>query len=453
MKGAHPSIGVDRTPVLTGSHAESARAVAIAVASRLLDGERLDSARGDTARVLEMAGAPARRWSGPGLSGATAGGALLCGELDRSSPGDGWDRRGHALLTAVVRSAQSDLAPLGLYDGIAGIGYVASRLAAGRDRYVKLLASVDKAILGGVNARCATLMNANGLAVRDWDLISGITGVGVCALARLPVPAARTALERILTALVELSGEIGGVPRWWTPAEHLVGYLREHAPGGGVNCGVAHGVPGALALMALARLNGVEVSRQLDATRRTARWLADQAHAGPWGPEWPATVPVRARWSGPGPGVAPARPGWCYGNAGIARALWLCGHALDDAAHVDLGVQAMRQALTRQTHEHPLGSATFCHGVAGLAHVALGMATESHDDQLAANAKGLCLELLNRFDPDTAFGFRDHAAAQDGSLVEVDDPTLLSGAAGTALVLLSAAGDRDSGWDRAMLLS
>ena len=52
--------------------------------------------------------------------------------------------------------------------------------------------------------------------------------------------------------------------------------MREHAPEGNLNCGVAHGAPGSLALMSLALTEGVEVRGQVDAMRRMADWLAAQ---------------------------------------------------------------------------------------------------------------------------------------------------------------------------------
>jgi lantibiotic biosynthesis protein len=438
-------------PLLTDDDAERARAVALEVASRLVDQERVDQALAQAGPALERAGLPTADWSMPGLSGANSSVALVCAQLDRLYPDAGWDRLGHICLTAAAEAAGRDGMPLGLYEGVAGLGYSAERLAGGRARYGMLLTSVDEVLTGFVGASRARLEQARGLPVRAWDLISGITGIGVYLLARRTVPAARAALEQVLAALVDLSREAGGAPRWATPAEQLFEDMRESAPEGNVNCGVAHGAPGPLALMALALLNGVEVGGQIDAMRRVAAWLAARALPGRWGPEWPAAVPLgAASTAGPPPA---ARPGWCYGNAGVARALWLTGRALEETEHVRLAVRALRQALERQQAELPLDSPTLCHGVAGLAQVALRIAADSGDDDLSRQAGGLCLGLVERFDADAPLGYRDVAGASGGARLDVDNPTLLSGASGTALVLLAAATDREPGWDRAMLLS
>jgi lantibiotic biosynthesis protein len=420
-------------PVLTGADAERARAVALEVASRL------------AAREHAAEDPPT-----PGLSSADSSTALVCAQLDRLLPEAGWDRAGHLHLTAAGRTAERDGTPLGLFNGVAGLGYTAQRLAAGRTRYGTLLGAIDDAIAGGVATSSARLAGMSGMPVRAWDLISGITGIGVYLLARREEPAARAALDEILSALVELMTKTDGAPRWATPHEHLYEDMRETAPEGNLNCGLAHGAPGPLALMSLALAEGVEVSGQADAARRLADWVAGQGRRGRFGPEWPAAIPLGENHRAEQP---PARPGWCYGNAGVGRTLWLAGAALDEPELARLAEQAVRAAVERQRKDRPLRAPTLCHGTAGLAQVTLRMAADSGAEDLSREARMLCLDLLERFDPDAPLGYRGEAQMRDLPNATVDDPDLLDGAAGPPLVLLAAATDTDPGWDRALLLS
>jgi hypothetical protein len=288
--------------------------------------------------------------------------------------------------------------------------------------------------------------------VAEWDLISGLTGVGVHLLGRRELPERRDALEHVLGGLVALAGDGGEPPRWSTPPDKLYTNLRELTPAGNVNCGLSHGVPGPLALMSLALEAGVEVPGQLDAMRRTADWLAAQAFPGRFGPEWPAAVPLA---DGAGPAARPgaALPGWCYGNAGVARALWLSSSALADPGLAGTALEALKVALARQRTERPLQAPTLCHGTAGLAQVSLRVAADSGDPEIATAARDLCLELVDVFEPDAPLGYRDVTVGKREPRLAVDDPTLLAGAAGTALVLLAGADDHDPEWDRALLLS
>jgi hypothetical protein len=454
--------------LLSGDDAQRARSVAREVATRLTTPELVERTLADSGGRLAEAGAQARGWSRAGLSGAGCSAALLCSQLDLSEPGAGWDRRGHLGLSAAAEEAGRAATTLGLYDGLAGLGFSAALLAGGRPRYGGLLASVDDAITAAATPRSAELAKARGLPVAEWDLISGITGVGVHLLGRRELPAQRDALEQVLAALVALASDDGGdgePPRWATPAEALYKNLRELTPAGNVNCGLSHGVPGPVALMSLALEAGVEVRGQADALRRTADWVAAQALPGRFGPEWPAAVPLR---DGARPATAehttaaappardhaaPALPGWCYGNAGVARALWLGSRALGDPALAKTALDAVRQALARQRAERPLTAPTLCHGTAGLAQVSLRIAAESGDPDVTGGARDLCLELIDGFDPDAPLGYRDVTSGRGEPRMAVDDPTFLAGAAGTALVLLAAAGDHDPEWDRALLLS
>jgi hypothetical protein len=85
--------------------------------------------------------------------------------------------------------------------------------------------------------------------------------------------------------------------------------------------------------------------------------------------------------------------------------------------------------------------------------VSLRIAADSGDPEIASGARELCLELIDVFEPDAPLGYRDVTVGKSEPRLAVDDPTLLAGAAGTALVLLAGADDHDPEWDRALLLS
>ena len=182
--------------MLAGEDAERARGVAREVAGRLTSpdmGARLEAGR----NALAAAGAQARGWWRPGLGGGACSVALLCAQLDRAEPGAGWDRRGHAALSSAADAAGRDGTPLGLFEGLAGLGFSACRLAAGRNRYGALLRSVDDVLTSVLGARCAELRRAHGLPVHEWDLVSGVTGIGAHLLGRRDEPEARVALEAL----------------------------------------------------------------------------------------------------------------------------------------------------------------------------------------------------------------------------------------------------------------
>jgi hypothetical protein len=387
------------------------------------------------------------RWREHTIAQGQAGLAVLYAAMDASQPGRGWDRVGHAALAGAASAAERARRIDGsLYTGLAGLGFAAVMLAAGRPRYDRFLTAVDRALLPVVAAEIRHLdREPGGCAVRQFDLISGLSGVGAYLLARREVPDAAGALRDLLCCLARLLDADRTPPRWHTPADHLDQDQRGWYPDGNLNCGLAHGLPGPLALLAISLRAGVVTDGTVEAARGAARWLAEHRLDDQWGPNWPNALPL-APVEGQPP--APARASWCYGSPGIARALWLTGEALDDDPSRELAVAAMRAALARPPELRGLSSPTFCHGSAGLLRITTRFATDTGLPDLAQAAAALAADLLGGFEPGSILGYRD---VEPGG-VRVDQPGLLSGAPGVALALLGAAAAAGPDWDRLFLL-
>ena len=419
--------------------------VASEVAGRLADPAVLDAAVGASRRQTTLP--LGIRWREHTIAQGQAGLAVLYAAMDAAQPARGWDRVGHAAL-ARAGSAAERAGWIGgsLYTGLAGLGFAAVTLAAGRPRYDRFLTAVDRALLPVVAADIRRLdRQPGGCAVRQFDLISGLSGVGAYLLARRAVPEAAGTLRALLGCLVRLLDAGRSPPRWHTPADQLDQDQRAWYPDGNLNCGLAHGLPGPLALLAISLRAGVVVDGAWEAAKGAARWLAEHRLDDEWGPNWPNALPLA-----PAEGLRPppARASWCYGSPGVARTLWLAGEALDDDGSRELAVAAMRAALARPPAGRGLSSPTFCHGTAGLLRITTRFATDTGLPDLAEATATLAADLLGEFEPGSVLGYRD--VEPDG--VRVDQPGLLSGAPGVALALLGATATVDPDWDRLFLL-
>jgi class I lanthipeptide synthase len=411
----------------------------------------------DPARVAETAAAAAGQtahpasvhWRAHAVGQGHAGLALLFAALDQRLPGDGWDLTAHRHLEVAVRAAERQpRLPAGLFAGLGGIGLVASCLSGGGGRYRRLLAAVDHALVPRVIRLARPSPGAaggRGGPVRAFDLISGLTGIGAYLLLRRSEPGPRAALAALLGRLVELTGEDGGLPRWHTPAGLLPPEELVRFPDGNLNCGLAHGIPGPLAVLAVALRDGAEVPGLAGAVDRTAAWLAAHRADDEFGPNWPGAVPLD---QAPGP-PGPTRSAWCYGGPGVAGVLWLAGQALDHPGHRELAVAAVEAALARPPSRRRTDSPTFCHGQAGLLAVTAAFARRTGRPGLAAAAAVLTGELLDRFEPASALGYRDLEAGGRA----LDQPALLTGAPGVALALLGATTPTEPAWARLFLLA
>jgi lantibiotic biosynthesis protein len=225
--------------------------------------------------------------------------------------------------------------------------------------------------------------------------------------------------------------------------------MAEHYPAGNLNCGLAHGIPGPLAVMALALEAGISVDGLRAAVECTGDWIVRHRTSDQFGLNWPTVVPYT-----PDGVISPdrldsSRAAWCYGTPGVARALWLAGRALNDEALRRLAIEGMAAIYRRPIPARCIDSPTFCHGVAGLLQVTLRFAYDTGLPLFTEAASALCDQLLSLYDPDRSLGFC--CIEPGGNLI--DKPDLLDGAPGVVLVLLAASTDVEPTWDRLFLLS
>ena len=85
----------------------------------------------------------------------------------------------------------------------------------------------------------------------SYDLIVGLTGLGVYALQRYPRPVATECLRQVVERLQECARRDEHGLYWWTPPAEILGEeSRKQYSSGRVDLGVAHGVAGAVAFLA-----------------------------------------------------------------------------------------------------------------------------------------------------------------------------------------------------------
>ncbi|GII80000.1 hypothetical protein Sru01_49820 [Sphaerisporangium rufum] len=381
-------------------------------------------------------------WYPGSLNEGPLGVALLHAELgDRAAA--------HAHLSGAARFLAGPEGARGrsLLTGLPALLFATRAAVTRPGDYASLLARIEPQVRAMTRGRAAEerelpAAGPPGTRFTAYDVIEGLTGLG-----RLVLPYGDTEALTYLVALtepIELNG--ARVPGWWV----------RHAPiqgrpdgGGHFNLGLAHGIAGPLALLALAHRDGARPPGLVTAVERIAGWLLGWESAG----GWPFTVtPCRQAAGPPAPGP-PARPGWCYGTGGIARALYLAGTALDRPDWRAAAVLALRRALEQPLDEWGMTDAGLCHGWAGILHVTCLIARESGDPLLAAGADALAGRLMECFEPDAPFGFR-YAVAGEARMAP-DRAGLLDGATGIALALHHyATGTAPAtGWDAALLLN
>ena len=430
--------------------AARATEVAADVARRLRDRRDVEAALAAALRQTAHPGSV--RWHPASLAEGDAGLALACAYFDACLPGEGWDRIGRAYLTAAAEGAGRQPGwPTGLFAGTAGLGLAAWSLSGDDPGDQSLLTAVDEVMLTRVTEQAGRLAGLrHGMSPSEFDVVYGLAGVAAYLLRRPEGGPAGLALEITVRALVTLAADADAPSLWWTPPGLMDEVMASDQPYGYLNCGLAHGIPGPLAAMSLALLDGVSVPGLPGAVGRAASWLARHRADDRWGVNWPRSVPLTAEGAvSPGGTAEPSRGAWCYGAPGVARALWLAGLALDRPDWRDLAIEAMQAVYRRPVAARRIDSPTFCHGVSGLLQVTLRFANDTGLSVFADAAAALTEQLLRLHDPGSLTGYR---RIEPGG-GRVDFPGLLDGAPGVAVTLLAAATEAEPAWDRAFLLA
>jgi lantibiotic biosynthesis protein len=392
----------------------------------VLEGAARDDALAIITHIAEAIAA--RPLDDPSLAGGSAGRTLLHARLADDDPVQrevAITSLRHALPTLRERGRSASL-----YRGAAGIGWVLAHLAG------DLLDDHDRC--GGLDQALAKLLER-----RPWpghyDLVDGLVGIGVYAMERLDARGGPALLEQVLARLAEVAVHTDEGVYWWTPPRRLPDAVRDRSPQGHVNLGLAHGVPGVIAL-----LGGACAAGAADATSRqlldgAVAWLLSEGLSGEVLPSWLA----------PDDEPEPARTAWCYGEPGVAAALLVAARAAGEASWAIAALRLARQAAARSVDETGVVDAGLCHGAAGLGLVFARLHHATGEPDLLATARSWFEHTLDLRVPGTGIaGFA--AEGRDGP---TDDPGLLTGATGVALALHAAATTREPHWDRILLLS
>lgn len=315
-----------------------------------------------------------------------------------------------AAIDDLVLALRRGAPRLGLFGGLANAGWVLSHTLDADDG-ADALGAIDEALLGV-------------LAVEPWrgahDLIEGLAGFGVYFLERIDHGAgdrAREGLARVVMHLDRTATKTEHGATWHTPLSLLPPAFANDYPEGFYDCGIAHGVPGIIGVLARAAAH-VDAAEPLALDAR--RWIEAQRANG--------RFPGKLVGAGLAEHEEP-RTAWCYGDPGVALGLWSANAAFGGAITdpLELALASMR----RDVKTARVVDSTVCHGAAGLGH------------------------MCNRFfHASGQSAFADEARTWYARAIDMpipDEPAFLDGSAGVGLALLAAITSSEPAWDRLLL--
>ncbi|MDT3443609.1 MULTISPECIES: lanthionine synthetase C family protein [unclassified Pseudofrankia] len=379
-------------------------------------------------------------WWAQSLGDGAPGIALK--HIARARAGDAGWKPVHHLASAMTHApvnAHPDTASL--FQGAPAVAYALH--TADHPAYRAALTTLDKAIATMIRHRLDAahqrIDDGQRPQAREYDLISGLTGLGAYLLHR---GRDGDLLRDVLAYLVRLTSPVPvdgrGLPGWWaTGSPDRRVSSRWNA--GHAGFGMAHGIAGPLALLAITMRQGIVVARQADALHTVVAWLDQWRTSQGKTAWWPEVIDHDEARAGSVTHPGPHRPSWCSGTPGIARAQHLAALAVGDQQRARGAARALAGCLTDERQLAHLTDAGLCHGWAGLLLTARRTAADTDTDELAAAV--------------SAAETRMHSHLHDQG--QPAGEGLLDGAAGIALA--NAAMDATAvpalpGWERCLLI-
>lgn len=392
-------------------------------------------------------------WQASSVAAGNGGIALLAAYMAECFPNETWGDAAYVHLVQAAGGFNYCRPNASLFSGLAGLGFVTAAMPTERSGRAELQEGINGCIARLVprivpEAGPATLRNVR---VHRYDIVYGAAGIAAYITSlpeRLVTPDLAAAGAHVLRYLVSLTKP--------DPTSGLFCFIEgrnihtperlQSYPGGYCDTGLAHGVAGIVAVLALALQKGWAVGGMGEGLFRMAWWLADRRIESVLGIDWPTVIAPQSRKD---KRQVSSRAAWCYGVPGISRALYLAGCALDDASLRRISVAALESLVLRPRREWDAISPNLCHGLAGVLHICTRMYQDVPSPAILSLARTLAEEIVSFYDETTILGFRDRGFKHGW----YENPRLLEGAPGVALSLLAATQPVSPGWDRFFAIS
>ncbi len=390
------------------------------------------------------------RWHPLSIAGGYPGVLPLFTELDSIFPEDRWDLVAHEYILQIVRAVETTgITSITMFGGIAGVCLYLRQASKNEQRYKKVLTHLDGYLIKHLRAsHLSPLMEQLQQAIPRrpalYESIQGLSSIGIYALVNYEKPEFKELAHEIIQQFVLLAEPIHikgrGVPGWYVAPEFF--FLesdRKIFPDGNFNLGLSHGIPGVLAFLSIAMMQGIECKGQQKAITVIADWV--QAKRKTVGNRyfWDSVISFEEETSGQPTDRGKSRDAWCYGTPGVARALYLAGRATKNKAMQEFALEAFRSIFQSSREDWNLPGPNICHGIAGLLLITNLMARDTGCDQLKLETEKLREILLSHHDASSHFGFKNAELLkhQKGSYVWIECADLLEGVSGVLLTLLS----------------
>ncbi|KAE8559541.1 MULTISPECIES: lanthionine synthetase C family protein [Paenibacillus] len=377
------------------------------------------------------------------LASGYPGISLLLDKLDEVYPGEGWAALAFKYNQEIVRLIGNiPFHSLSLYTGLAGVIYLFNECSRGSTRYTNVLSQTLDMFLssyGEFYEETRGKLEDSLIEDSDLDLISGWTGIAA-TLMEVKERQDRYVgkLDAVLLKILQLITDAVGKLRHFEELPEQTIYY---------NLGMAHGITGAINLLAVAHLRRYPLTGLREVLEVAKTFLHGSIR------EWNGTLVIPNMFTPDESAETSRNPGyhrdaWCYGTPGASVAMFRLGLALEDKALQQQALQLFNTVYSRPDSLRKVISPTICHGYAGLVliqhHFSRAAAMPFKDEFLH--------RLLSYRNTGEGVPFIDLEGSVDDPL-SLDKVGLLDGCAGVLLTLLTCDNENLSTWKQMLVFS
>lgn len=374
----------------------------------------------------------------PQLSEGAGAIAVFFAYLQMAGLRDGDAALAFQFLNAATEALPTQTMGPSLYGGFTGIAWAAQHITG-------LLSDSPEDLGEEIDLALETYLSRTPWQT-DYDLIVGLVGIGVYCLERGNSPAARRCLELIVERFDELAEKDGDGVRWFTKPDLLPPHQLKDYPNGYYNLGLAHGIPGVIALLGRIHEAGIAREKSFQLLDGAVRWLLRQRLSSNAYSCFPCFV-LRERT------MEDSRLAWCYGDAGLAAAFLVAARAAGNQAWAEEAIAIARKGATRDPEKCYVKDVCFCHGTAGLAHIFNRFYQATRDPVFAQACRYWLDQTLQARKPGTgAAGYLVLAPDDENTVSWKERFGLIEGIAGVGLTMLAAVSDIEPSWDRIFMV-
>lgn len=275
------------------------------------------------------------------------------------------------------------------------------------------------------------------------DLTDGLAGIGVYALGRTRRSRGRELFARVVRLLDEIGERPARGQVTWRSATDLINPEEVTPyPPAGHNLGLAHGVPGVIAVLAGGICADLSSHRCRKLLLPAVSWLLRQARHDDDSRSAFAYVSEEDR---------DARSAWCYGDPGVATALVSAAVAMRRPEWLHAGLDIACRPLRRPLAQSAVRDAGLCHGSSGLMHIYNVLHQRTGDPRFRRAAKGWAERTVRMRTMGRGIAGFAHFDPSTGGYVQ--RVGFLEGVSGIGLAMLATISTIPPRWDEVLVIA